>query len=60
MSRFADYQNKYSSIRMERTDGILLMSLHTGGAPVRVAGVKRQADGVMRDDARHDRTLVAS
>lgn len=35
MSRFSDYSNKYTSIRMERTDGILQMILHTGGQPVR-------------------------
>jgi enoyl-CoA hydratase/carnithine racemase len=35
MSRFSDYSNKYTSIRFERTDGILQMILHTGGQPVR-------------------------
>lgn len=35
MSRFADYQANYSSIRLERTDGILQMTLHTDGQPVR-------------------------
>jgi len=35
MARFTDYQNKYSEIRMERTDGILQMTLHSGGKPLR-------------------------
>ena len=34
MSRFDDYANKYSQIRLERRNGILQMTLHTDGAPV--------------------------
>ena len=34
MSKLEDYVNKYRTIRMERRDGILQMTLHTdGGSP---------------------------
>lgn len=35
MSRFDDYADKYAQIRLERRNGILQMTLHTDGAPVR-------------------------
>ena len=35
MSRFEDYATKYQTIRMERREGILQMTLHTGGASLR-------------------------
>jgi enoyl-CoA hydratase/carnithine racemase len=35
MSRFEEYVAKYSSIMLERHDGILQMTLHTAGKPVR-------------------------
>jgi enoyl-CoA hydratase/carnithine racemase len=35
MSRFSEYSGKYSEIKLERRNGILQMTLHTGGAPVR-------------------------
>ena len=35
MSRFDDYVNKYTEIKLERRNGILLMTLHTKGEPVR-------------------------
>jgi enoyl-CoA hydratase/carnithine racemase len=35
MSKFDDYANKYSQIRLERRTGILQMSLHTDGAALR-------------------------
>jgi len=35
MSRLSDYQHKYRSIRLARTDGILEMTLHTDGKPLR-------------------------
>jgi len=35
MSKFDDYANKYSQIRLERRNGILQMSLHTDGAALR-------------------------
>jgi enoyl-CoA hydratase/carnithine racemase len=35
MSKFDEYANKYSQIRLERRNGILQMTLHTDGAPVR-------------------------
>jgi enoyl-CoA hydratase/carnithine racemase len=35
MSKLADYQNKYETIRFDRRDGILQMTLHTGGGPLR-------------------------
>ena len=35
MSTLADYANKYRTIRMERRDGILQMTLHTDGGPLR-------------------------
>ncbi len=33
--KLADYQDKYQHITFSRTDGILLMTLHTGGGPLR-------------------------
>ena len=35
MSRFEDYANKYQSVRMERRDGILQLTLHTDGQSLR-------------------------
>jgi hypothetical protein len=35
MSKFEDYANKYRTIRMERRNGILQMTLHTDGGPLR-------------------------
>jgi len=35
MSRFDDYVNKYTEIKLERRNGILQMTLHTKGGPVR-------------------------
>jgi hypothetical protein len=35
MSTFESYANKYKTIRMERRDGILQMTLHTDGGPLR-------------------------
>jgi enoyl-CoA hydratase/carnithine racemase len=35
MSRLEEYQNKYSMIKLERRTGILQMTLHTNGGPVR-------------------------
>jgi enoyl-CoA hydratase/carnithine racemase len=35
MSNFADYSNKYPSVRMRREDGILEMQFHTNGGPLR-------------------------
>ena len=34
-ANFADYSGKYSNIRMRREDGILEVSLHTEGGPLR-------------------------
>src|SRR3989442_1671817 len=33
MARFDDYATKYQTVRMERRDGILQMTFHTGGGP---------------------------
>ena len=35
MSTLEDYANKYQSVRFERRDGILQMTLHTDGASLR-------------------------
>ena len=35
MSRFDEYANKFTSIKLERKKGILQMTLHTDGKPVR-------------------------
>ena len=35
MSKLEDYANKYRTIRMERRNGILQMTLHTDGGPLR-------------------------
>lgn len=34
MSRFDSYRDKYASVKLERSNGILLMTLHTGGGPL--------------------------
>lgn len=34
-TKFEDYSDKYSNIRMRREDGILELSLHTNGGPLR-------------------------
>jgi enoyl-CoA hydratase/carnithine racemase len=43
MSEFSDYSSKYDSIQMERRDGILQMTLHTDGGPLRW-GLKPQGE----------------
>ena len=35
MSKFENYANKYETIRMERRNGILQMTLHTDGGSLR-------------------------
>lgn len=35
MAKFDEYANKYQTIRMERRDGILQISFHTDGGPLR-------------------------
>lgn len=35
MTHFAEYANKYQSVRMERRDGILRLTVHTDGGPLR-------------------------
>jgi enoyl-CoA hydratase/carnithine racemase len=35
MSKLEDYARKYKTIRMERRNGILQMTLHTDGGPLR-------------------------
>ena len=35
MSKFESYANKYKTIRMERRNGILQMTLHTDGGSLR-------------------------
>ncbi len=35
MSKLEDYANKYETVRFERRDGILQVSLHTDGGPLR-------------------------
>src|SRR5438445_10585699 len=34
MARFDDYATKYHTVRMERRDGVLQMTFHTGGGPL--------------------------
>jgi len=43
MLKFDDYSRKYQFIRMERRDGILQMTLHTNGGPLRW-GLDAQAE----------------
>ncbi|HVA40721.1 MAG TPA: enoyl-CoA hydratase/isomerase family protein [Candidatus Binataceae bacterium] len=38
MSKFDEYQGKYTHIRMERRDGILQMTLHSDGGPLKWGG----------------------
>ena len=40
MSRLHDYQNSYRNILLERRDGILQMSLHTDGGPLKWAAME--------------------
>ena len=40
MSRLEDYQDRFRNIRFERRDGILLMSVHTDGAPLKWAALE--------------------
>ena len=35
MSTLADYQDRYRNMRFERRDGILQISLHTEGGPMK-------------------------
>ena len=35
MTKFDDYATKYQTVRMERHNGILQMTLHTNGGPLR-------------------------
>jgi hypothetical protein len=35
MTKFDQYSTKYQTIRMERSNGILQMTLHTDGGPLR-------------------------
>jgi len=35
MSKFDDYREKYQHVRMERRDGILQITFHTGGGPLK-------------------------
>jgi enoyl-CoA hydratase/carnithine racemase len=35
MSKFENYADKYKTIRMERRNGVLQMTLHTDGGPLR-------------------------
>ena len=42
MTRFEDYAGKYQTVRMERTDGILQMTLHTNGGPFQWGAVPHQ------------------
>ena len=35
MSKLEEYANKYQTVRMERRDGILLVTLHTEGQSLR-------------------------
>ena len=37
MSRLEDYANKYQTVRFERRDGILQVTLHTEGQSLRSA-----------------------
>jgi enoyl-CoA hydratase/carnithine racemase len=38
MSKFEEYQNKYKHVTIERRDGILQMTLHSEGGPLRWGG----------------------
>ena len=42
MANFQDYAQKYQSIRMERQNGILEISFHTGGGPLQWGGVPHE------------------
>ena len=35
MAKFDDYKNRYKHVRMERRDGILQVSFHTEGGPLK-------------------------
>ncbi len=38
MSKFEEYQNKYKHVTMERRDGIIQMTLHSDGGPLKWGG----------------------
>ena len=42
MANFTEYSHKYQSIRMERQDGILEITFHTGGGPLQWGGVPHE------------------
>ena len=58
MSRFDEYRDRYQSIRMERENGLLVMSFHTDGGPLRWGAIPakefpRAFDDVAEDSRNH-------
>ena len=55
MAEFSDYGNKYKTISMERDDGILLMTFHTGDGPLRWSLSAHDEFGRVFQDVANDR-----
>ncbi len=54
MPSFDTYKDKYSSIQMERQGGILQLTFHTDGGPLRWGGVPHAEFGLAFTDIGHD------
>jgi enoyl-CoA hydratase/carnithine racemase len=54
MIKFDDYQKKYSHIRMERQDGILQITFHTGGGVLKWSGPSHEQLGYAFADIARD------
>ena len=54
MIKFDDYREKYSHIRMERQDGILQITFHTGGAALKWSGPSHEQLGYAFADIARD------
>ena len=54
MTSFDAYKDKYSSIQMDRRDGILQLTFHTDGGPLRWGGIPHGEFGPAFTDIGHD------
>jgi enoyl-CoA hydratase/carnithine racemase len=59
MPRFEDYKDKYQTIKMQRDAGVLTLTFHTDGGPLRWGGTPhREFSRAFRDVADDSRNLV--
>ncbi len=54
MRKFEQYRNDYKCLRMERRNGILLLTLHTAGGPFKFGGVPHEELGYAFGDIARD------